>query len=146
MLQHLDIVPFLIDNDSHAGLTETEGILSANERGIVLEFRIVDAILGIAKGRVRTTAIGFADLQSITFRARTLMMGGYIELRARRQGALEELPESRMGMVRLKIKRRDCSAAEAFCMAVREALGRMRNEQLMDDLNRLERGDGEALA
>ncbi len=144
MLQHLDIVPFLIDNDSLAGLTETEGSLSANERGIALEFRIVDTILGIAKGRVHTIAIGFADLQSITFRARALMMGGYVELRARRQGVLEELPESRMGMVRLKIKRRDCNAAEVFCMSVREAVGRIRNEQLMDDLSRLERGDESA--
>lgn len=151
VLQHLDPVPFIIDNESGTALTETQGLLGSDGTNLVIEFRVVEwkndgAIFGTAKGKLRTVAVPLAELQSVLYRSRSFALGAFVEVCARRQRVLESFPESKMGMVRLRIKRRGCPAAKAFCMAVREALGRMRNEQLMDDLNRLERGDGEALA
>lgn len=149
MLQHFDPVPFIIDNESNVGFTETQGLLCSDGTNLVIEFRTVEwindgTICGAAKGSLRTMTVPLVELQSVTYRSRSFALGGYVEVRARRQRALEALPDSRMGMVRLRIKRRDCPAAKAFCMAMRGAVGRARNELLMDDLNRLEHGDEEA--
>lgn len=141
MLQYLDPVPFTIDNDSHLGLSETQGLLSSDGENLIIEFRIADTVIGVVKTPSKHLRVPIAELQSISYQKRNLGFSGAVVLQTRSQHVLEALPESRMGMARLLIQRRSRGTAEAFCLAMREAIVRKRGQMLQDDIAKLEQAD-----
>lgn len=141
MLQHLDPVPFTIDNDSHLGLSETQGLLSSDGEHLIIEFRIADTVVGVMKTPSKYIRLPFSDIQSITYEKGMLGFFAAIRLSTRSQQLLEKLPESKMGMVRLPVKRRSRDIAEAFCLAIYDAVVRRRGQMLQDDITKLELGE-----
>ncbi len=140
MLQYLDPVPFAID--SHMGFSETQGMLSCDGENLLIEFRVVDALVGMLKTSMATVKVPLGDVRSITYQKRFLGLTACIMLSSRNQRALASLPESRMGTIRLAVKRADRDIAATFCQAVQETAMRYRSQMLMDNLARLEEGDG----
>lgn len=143
MLQYLDPVPFTIDNDSHLGLSETQGLLSSDGENLVIEFRIADTIIGMMKTSSKHIKVPLSEIQSIKYEKRNLGFAGAITLRTRSQHVLEALPESRMGMARLLVPRRNRGSAEEFCLAIHDVIVQKRHQLLQDHITRLEQGDEE---
>jgi len=141
MLQYLDPVPFTFENESHLGLSETQGMLSTDGRCLVVEYRIVDTIIGAIKTPSSTLQVPLADIYSIAYQKKYFGLTGAILLRTRNQQALEALPDARMGTIRMSIKRGDREIARAFCLEIHEVIVRQRSQMLLDDLARLEQGD-----
>lgn len=139
MLQYLDPVPFTIDNESHMGLSETQGLLSCDGDNLVVESRIVDTILGVMKTASKQIRVPLSEIQSIRYEKRKFGFGGVVALRVRSQHVLDDIPEAGMGMVRMTIKRSDRRAAQEFCLALQEAVIHRRNLMLQDDILKLER-------
>lgn len=141
MLQYLDPVPFTFENESHLGLSETQGLLTTDGRSLVVEYRIVDTIIGAIKTPSSSLQVPLEDIYSIAYQKRLFGFAGAILLRTRNQKALDTLPDARMGMIRMSVKRGDREIAMAFCLGVQEVIVRKRSQMLLDDLARLEEGD-----
>jgi|GEM_PF-2591120 len=142
MLQYLDPVPFTIDNDSHFGLSETQGLLGCDGAHLVIEYRIADTVIGALKTASTALMLPLGELHSIRYQSRYFGFVHSITLRTRNQRLLERLPESKMGMVTMKVRRQDREIAEAFCMGIREAIARHTGRMLEDELARLEGREG----
>ncbi len=140
MLQHLDPVPFTIDNDTHFGLSETQGLLSCNSDALVIEYRIADTISGLLKSASKRITVPFAEIQSLTYQKKMLGFSNRITLRTRSQHIIESLPEARMGTVTMAIRRGDREAAEGFCLAVQQAAVQERGRRIQQDVERLDHG------
>jgi hypothetical protein len=141
MLQYFDPVPFTIENESHFGLSETQGLLSSDGENLLVEFRIADTIIGAIKTASTTLKVPIADIHSMAYEKKYFGLACAIRLRTRSQQALEGLPESKMGTIRMKVKRCDRDTAFSLCLGVQEAVVRHRGQMLRDGIARLEEGD-----
>lgn len=138
MLQHLDPVPFTIENEAHMGLSETQGLLSCDGENLLIEYRTADTIVGALKTPSKRFAIPFDELQSIRCERKFFGMIHRVVIRTRSQQALEALPDAKGGMVTAALKRRDRKIAEEFCLAVHEVVLRRRGLRMSEDLDKLE--------
>lgn len=141
MIQHFDPVPFTIENEAHMGMSETQGIIFSDGTNLIIEYQIVDAIVGLVKTDVKEIAISIADLWTLKFRKKYFGLATRVYLRSRRQRVVEGLPESRQGEVEFRIKRRDREAAENFCLAMEQIIMRHRNELVEGDVERERLGE-----
>ena len=137
MLQYLDPVPFTMENEAHFGLSEMQGLLSCDGDSLLIEYRMVDTMVGALKTPSKTVAIPFEQIRSIRVERKLLGMSSRIVISTRSQGALEFFPDAKGGSVTLMLKRRDRDAGESFCLSVQEAVLRQRNLKMGDELDRL---------
>jgi len=127
-LDLLDPVPFTLDVDEHLGLSEVQGLLSASERGLLVEYRIADTVIGALKSAMKVVAIPFEEVASLTFDSRFFGLYNRITLRVRRQEIVADLPGAKLGEARLAIRRRDRRPAEQFCLDAAQVIARRRGE------------------
>ena len=104
----MSILPFTISG-VYSSLGELEGIARLEEGGLVLEFSVKDAIVGVLKSQPKEAWIAFADLAEATFK-RGLFSGKFI-IRTRRMSAISDIPGSSQGELRLRCRRKDCGVA-----------------------------------
>jgi hypothetical protein len=135
MIQLLDPVPFTMENDTHMGLSETQGLLSSDGRNIIIEFRVADTVLGMMKSDMKVIRIPLGDVQSIAFEKKYFGMSAAVALRIRNMRALQALPDAKLGQVSLTVSRRERARAEEFCLAVQEVILRERNARIEDEIS-----------
>jgi hypothetical protein len=140
MIEHFDPVPFTIEVEAHFGLSEVQGILCSDGNNLVIEYRLVDTVVGMMKSDLKEIEIPLADLWTIKYERKWFGWVNRILIRTRRQQALGEIPESAQGMVVCSIKRSDRHAAEAFCLEAGQRIMQNRNLLLEDLMDREELG------
>lgn len=109
----IEPVPFTVDNDIHFGLTELRGLLSADAEDLILEFRPV--MLGMIKMAMKTVYVPLAQIRSMEFDSKFFGAYNRLTIRTATQAALDEIPGSEQGRLRLNIKRIDREAADELC-------------------------------
>jgi hypothetical protein len=104
----LSILPFTISG-VYSSLGELEGLARLEEGGLVLEFSVTDAFVGVLKSQPKEVLVAFADLAEATFK-RGLFSGKLI-IRTRRMSAISDIPGSSQGELRLQCRRKHWGAA-----------------------------------
>lgn len=135
MLKYLEPVPFTIENEASLGMTETQGLLACDGRNIVIEFRTADTIVGLVKTQSKEITIPIESVRSIRFAKKFLGVSCAITLQTFRQQPLEALGDSRHGALEMKVRRRDRTVAENFCLEVGQEVLRNRNERIAGELD-----------
>ncbi|MDX9757621.1 MAG: hypothetical protein RBU27_00525 [Bacteroidota bacterium] len=95
-------IPFTLP-DVYQGLAEGHGRLSADEQGLMLEYRIEDALVGVVKSAVREIRIAYDDIDDIAFIDRWYRRRVVIQLHHMR--AIADFPAAKSGRIILKISR-----------------------------------------
>lgn len=101
-MQAIMSIPFTLP-DVYQGLAEGHGRLSADEHGLVLEYRIEDALVGLVKSAVREIRIAYDDIDDIEFIDRWYRRRVVIQLHHMR--AIADFPAAKSGRIILKIPR-----------------------------------------
>ena len=109
---HCD-VPFTYD--TWGGLAEALGMVYANERGLCIEFRTRDKLMGVLKSKSQLIQIPFEKLTR--FELVTGMFSSKLLVAANSLNALSELPNAETGTVEFKIKNRDVGSAKRLLIA-----------------------------
>ena len=138
MLQHLDPVPFTVENEAHMGLSETQGLLSCDGRNLLIEYRTTDTLFGALKSSLKTLVVPFDEIRSIQCERKLFGMMLRLVICTRTQQALEALPNAKGGRVIVTLERRDWKTGEEFCLAIQEVVVRRRSLRMGEDLDAIE--------
>jgi hypothetical protein len=112
-------VPFTMENP--LWLAATEGILSADETDLILEFRTSDAIIGLIKSEVREVKLPLNSIEQMTYRKHWLG-GCSVVIRVNEMRAASELPGFKQGEVELSVDRKHREVAAEFVSSIQLAL------------------------
>lgn len=135
MIHLLDPVPFTIENDTHLGLSEVQGMLYSDGRNLIIEFRLADTVIGVMKTEAKQLSIPLGDVLSIRYAKRYFGLTAEITLRTRSIRSFAELPDAKLGTIVMKVRRADRGDAEQFCLAVHEQVLRLRGAQLDEGIS-----------
>jgi len=142
MIHLLDPIPFTIENDSHLGLSEVQGMLFSDGSNLIIEFRLADTVIGVMKTEAKQVSIPLSDVLSLRYAKKYFGLVSEITLRTRSIKSFAELPDAKLGTVVMKVRRPDRSDAEQFCLAVHEQVLRLRSARLEEGIsNMLEEDD-----
>jgi hypothetical protein len=127
----MESVPFSI-KEVYGGLAECRGMIRLEGKQLVIELETRDGFLGVFRSGVKTIAIPYSELESVTFR-KGFFRGGKLCICARRMSTLAIIPGQREAEVELRIKRRHRSkamvlASTANLKAAELSLERMRQK------------------
>ncbi len=114
----MDTVPFKV-HDPNATVTETEGVMTLYEDHLTLQLETRDVFLGKFK-QTSEFNIPIEDISSAEFRRR--WYGTSLTLQVRDIELLSEFPGSKLGRVRLKVRRGDRDAAEELAGMIEDSL------------------------
>lgn len=118
-------IPFEMENP--LWFAETEGILSADESDLKLEFRTSDAVIGLIKSDIREVKLAIDGIEEITFQ-KGLLLGCSINIRVAEMRAASDLPAYKQGEVELSIDGKHSEAAAELVSSVQLAVAaRKRN-------------------
>ena len=123
-------LPFTIDNDN-TGLTEVEGILHPEEEGLRVEWQMKDAIFGVVKGKAKSINIPYGEVGDAVFKSS--FWGTSLTLRLNSLEIASQVPLSKAGRIKLKVKRRDREIGQALQFYLEEKLGMERKQLPGDD-------------
>ncbi len=113
-------LPFSIDDDT-TGLTEVEGILHPEASDLRLEFQMKDGVFGIIKGKAKSIRIPYEEIGDATLKSG--FWGTYLTLQVNNMNILSEIPFTKGGRAKLKVKRRDREIGQAVQAFLEEKLG-----------------------
>jgi hypothetical protein len=127
----MESVPFSIKK-VYRGLAECRGMIWLESQQLVIELETRDGIFGVLRSGVKTIAIQYSELESVSFR-KGFFRGGKLCICARRMSTLANIPGQREAEVELRIKRRHRSkamvlAATANLNTAELSLERMRTD------------------
>ena len=106
-------VPFKMEENALGGLAEVTGLLSLEGDYLIFEYRYL--FLGFIKRPVQEFELAIADIRSMEFDSKVFGAYNRLIVRTRRQSALQQLPGSDQGRVKLVIKRVDREIADELC-------------------------------
>jgi hypothetical protein len=112
----------------YQGLAEGHGRLSADEHGLILEYRIEDAVFGVVKSGVRSIRFGFDEIDDVEFIDHWYRRRLIIQLHSMR--ALVDFPTSKSGRIILKIKNPSRQRTRELCSFVSLQISEERLRQL----------------
>jgi hypothetical protein len=112
-------VPFTMENP--LWLAETEGILSADETNLKLEFRTSDAVVGLIKSDVHEVKLPLDRIEEITYQKHG-RSGCAIIIRVSEMRAASDLPAFKQGEIELSVDGKHCEAAAQFVSSVQLAV------------------------
>jgi hypothetical protein len=98
-------------------LARVEGVARLEPDALVLEFSIVDGLVGVLRSRAKEVRIPLSDIESVAFRRG--WFAGKVRVVARRVSALEAIPGAKGPEIDLKCRRRHRVAAEELASALR---------------------------
>ena len=104
---------------------ETEGILSADDTDLKLEFRTSDAVVGLIKSDIRDVKLPLDTIEEITYR-KQCWSGCAIIIRVNQMRAASDLPCFKQGEVELSVDGKHCEAAAEFVSSVQQAVAAKR--------------------
>jgi hypothetical protein len=111
----MESVPFSIA-DVYGGLADCQGIVSATESCLVLEFETRDSVFGVLKSGVKSVEIPFSELESVTYEKR--LFSALIRICVRRLSTVADIPGLSNGEIKLKVARKNRSKAKLFASSV----------------------------
>ncbi len=115
-------VPFSI-RQIYGGLAKAKGILRFDGKTVSMEFEVKDDVLGVIRSGVRNVDFPLEELVDVRLNSAWLQ-GPEIILRTDRLDAVQGVPSSEHGRVRLRVAREDAETAEqvvdAMCLAISE--------------------------
>lgn len=115
------------------GLKEAHGIIQFSpKRGLIIEFQLKDAIVGLIKSDVKTVAIQWQDL--VDFQVKKKLFGAYISIRVNKMSIFEDLPSSNAGELIAKIKKSYVEQAKNLQSSLLLMISEKKIE-LLDQLN-----------
>lgn len=106
-------VPFAYD--TYGGLAEAIGMVYVNERGLCIEFRTRDKLMGVFKSKSHLIQIPFEKLSR--FELVTGVFSSKLIVAASSLNALSELPHAESGLVEFIIRNRDIDSARRLLIA-----------------------------
>jgi hypothetical protein len=129
MLPQFVSLPFSIP-DVYQGFAEAGGIIKASKAGLILEFEVKDALVGMLKSginevQIPTNEISFIDLKAGWFRTRLI-------IRTRSMATLGNIPGSKPGQIALRIARKDRDIAKRLVSVLMMSMA----ERELDSLNK----------
>jgi hypothetical protein len=120
-------VPFTIPDLFH-GFAEAKGILRLDERALLLEYQVQDAIFGLIKSRIRELSIACEDIESIRFRKHWWKRTIVVQTRSLRAPA--SIPGNTQSCLVLRIQRRDRFNVEQTISRLTLKMSEIRLEKL----------------
>ncbi|HEY3862710.1 MAG TPA: hypothetical protein VGO59_12565 [Verrucomicrobiae bacterium] len=111
-------VPFELDNAFW--FAETEGILSADEAGLNLEFRTSDSVIGIIKSDVRQVTLPMDSIAAVIFKKG--IFESRIIIRVSQMRAAADIPGFQQGELALSISRKHRPAAEELVASIQQGM------------------------
>ncbi len=107
--------------DNPIWFTETEGILSADETDLKLEFRTSDSICGVIKSPIHEVILPLDKIEAITF-SKQFKFWASITIRVTEMRAAAEIPAYKQGEIELSIDTKHIESAEKLVASVQLAL------------------------
>lgn len=95
-------IPFKT-TDIYNGFAEGEGMLHANDKEVVLEYLVKDAVFGVIKSDPKKLRIPYRELGEVRFKGS--FWGSRFKLHVSNFQLLSQYPASKNGIIKLKIKR-----------------------------------------
>jgi hypothetical protein len=111
------IVSLPFSTDDMAGFASVHGTIQANANGLVVEYRVVDAIFGSIKSKLRTLTLPWDRLASVE--CRRGVFSGKLKILADSISVFEDFPGSEEGHFEVTIKGSDFELADRFIEKVR---------------------------
>ncbi|HEU0298671.1 MAG TPA: hypothetical protein VFR37_04435 [Longimicrobium sp.] len=114
--------------EAYDAVITVRGVVRTEEDGLALEFRRSEHSYGVKPSRedeIRTIAIPWAEIQSITYRPRFLLLGALV-LRTRTLRALDGIPNAQGTELLIPVARRDRLNARELAVNVELALAEAR--------------------
>lgn len=102
------------------GMTETQGLISIEDKKLVLEYQTMDAFLGILKSSIKLVEIPVQDLNNIRLEQR--LWNADLVLQGKNMRVFKNTPGSSAGKLRLRVNRPSVRAAARLVQTVREKL------------------------
>ena len=110
--------------EAYDAVITVHGVLRTEEDGLVLEFRRSEHSFGVKPSKedeIRTVAIPWSEIQSLTYRPRFLLVGSLV-LRMRSLRALDGVPSAHGNELLIPISRGDRMTAREIAVNVELAL------------------------
>ena|SRR5438876_6111568 len=99
----MNALPFTISG-VYLDFANLEGIARLDESGLILEFSVKDALVGVLKSKPKEVRLVFADIAEVTFKGG--LFRGELTLQTRRMSAIADVPGSSAGRLRLRCRRK----------------------------------------
>ncbi len=130
----MSVIPFSLD-DVYEGFAECEGIARFENDVLVLEFQTRDAFIGVVKSAATHVELPLDAIGDVSVEKR--FWKTHLVIRATRLDAIESIPTSRRGEVKLRIKGEHRELAHDLASEISLRLGERRLAKLEEERNRL---------
>lgn len=120
-LIHSPVLAFKFHEDDDAFFSESDGMIRVEGDNLVIEHQTKDAFLGVFKTDVKVTTVPLDAISWVKFKRR--MFSAQLSIQARAMKAVEDIPTSKQGRVRLKFARDLRDEAERLADVLQHMLG-----------------------
>jgi hypothetical protein len=96
----------------YQGMASAHGIIRDEDRHLVLEWQVSDAILGVIKSQLKQARIPLQDIESVRLSDHWFSRGAKIIILLRRLDTATEIPSLDSGRVVVNVAGKDREAAE----------------------------------
>lgn len=131
----MDAVSFRCD--AYGGLGEVRGIARLDPNGLVLQYQMRDAVLGVLRTATQTTLIPSPTIVGCDYRAGFLWLLPWIDLRVSDLGPVENIPSREGGRLRLRFAFADRRAARALVTGIQARRAEFRLTHFESELERM---------
>jgi hypothetical protein len=121
------VLPFAIPH-VYEGFAKAEGLARLRRDGLVLEFEVQDAIVGMARSGLKEVVIPLQEIDSVDVRQGWLRTTLVVRVKSLR--IVEEVPNSRQGRILLRVPFKERRAAERFAATLEGYMTEAALEQL----------------
>ena len=123
--------------DAYGGLGEVRGIARLDPNGLVLQYQMRDAVLGVLRTATQTTLIPSQTIVGCDYRAGFLWLLPWIDLRVSDLGPVENIPSREGGRLRLRFAFADRRAARALVTGIQARRAEFRLTHFESELDRM---------
>jgi hypothetical protein len=118
---HAPALAFTFHEDDDAFFRESEGVVRVEGDQLVIEYQTKDAFFGTFKSDVKVAAVPVAAISWVKFKRR--MFSAQLSIQARAMKAVENIPASKQGRLRLKFARDLRDDAERLAEVLQHMIG-----------------------
>ena len=100
---HFPALAFKFHEEDDAFFSESDGMIRVEDDNVVIEHQTKDAFVGVFKSDVRVTTVPLNAIAWVKFKRG--MFGAQLSIQARAMRAVQDIPTSKQGRLRLKFAR-----------------------------------------
>lgn len=131
----MDSVPFRCE--AFAGFGAIQGIARLEPQGLLLQYQVHDAVLGVLRSAMKSALLPWPSLVDAGYRAGFMWLAPRIELRVSDMSALADIPSTEGGRLQLRIALGDRRDARRLTERIAARLTEQRLEHLQRELDRM---------